>query len=223
MRLIGLEAGKGRHARADVCQGAALSGGFVRGVGLALLSLLLLLESPAAAQSLRETLRARLTRAQGETLSPEKAIAGKSGLYTLRPLLGEWIKVGRDHFHEGTDLSLYGSSIRTSVLVWVDCDGVTIDDRVRFRRLEMRDTVEDLTIEERRVLLAGSLVPVSYARYQGTWDGQDSTTLVATAAQGNVLVEVIGDTTDGPQAVSELQAVISSFELKEGATSCKAS
>ena len=213
MRLIPF--GVGRAPKAN------LYGCIARGVGLVSILLMLVPESPAAGQSLSEILKARLTRAKGETLAPENTIVGESGLYTLRPILGEWVKVGRDHFFEGTDLSLYGSSIRTSVLVWVDCDGESIDERVRFRREDMRDTLDDLTIEERRVLMAGSLVPVSYARYEGTWNDQTSIILVATAAQGDVLVEVIADTTDGAEAVSELQAIIGSFELKEEATSCK--
>lgn len=207
--------GVGRAPKASFC------GSIARGVGLALVLLMLVPETPAAGQSLSELLKARLSRAQGETQPPEDAIVGESRLYTLRPILGEWVKVGRDHFFEGTDLSLYGSSIRTTVLVWVACDGESIDERVRFRREDMRDTLDDLTIEERRVLMAGSLVPVSYARYEGTWNDQASIILVATAAQGEVLVEVIADTTDGAEAVSELQAMIGSFELKQEATSCK--
>lgn len=199
----------------------SLCGCIARGVGLALVLLMLVPEGPAAGQSLTETLKARLTRAKGETQAPEDPIVGESGLYTLRPILGEWVKVGRDHFFEGTDLSLYGSSIRTSVLVWVACDGESIDERVRFRREDMRDTLDNLRIEEHRVLMAGSLVPVSYARYEGTWNDQASTILVATAAQGEVLVEVIADTSDGAEAVTELQAMVRSFELKKEATSCE--
>ena len=213
MRLI--PTGAGRASK------AGFRGRIARGTGLALALLMLVPESPAAGQSLSELLKARLTRAQGETQAPEDAIVGQSGLYTLQPILGEWVKVGRDHFFEGTDLSLYGSSVRTSVLVWVDCDGESIDERVRFRREDMRDTLDDLTIEERRVLMAGSLVPVSYTRYEGTWNDQDSIILVATAAQGEVLVEVIADTTDGAEGVTEVQAIVGSFELKKEATSCE--
>ncbi len=169
------------------------------------------------------SLKTKLTRWQGESLAAKTAITGESGHYTLTTPGDDWVRVGRNQFHEGSDLSLYGPSDKTTVIVWVECDGESINERVRFRRGEMRRAIGGLTIAERRVLAPDPIVPVSYARYQGTRKGRPRTSLVATAVQGEILVEVIAATSEGPAGVPTIQALIDSFRLKEDAESCDAS
>ncbi len=173
----------------------------------------------AVAASL-EQFDAKFDRWRGEALAANQAIAGTSGLYSLTPPDAGWVRVGADHFHEGSDLSLYGPSEDTGILVWIRCDDVSVEDRVRFRRGKKRRAYRDMITEEERRLLPESLLPISFARYSGTWKGRPTTSLVATFAQGEVLVEVIGDSSGGKEEIAAMERMVRSLEPKEDATSC---
>ncbi len=167
-----------------------------------------------------EQLDKKIDRWRGDALEPDQAIAGASSLYTLTPPEAGWVRVGADHFYEGSDLSLYGPSEKTHVLVWIRCEGANVEDRVRFRRGKKGDAFGNMVAEEERRLLPGSLLPISHARYSGTWKGREKTSLVATVVQGEVLVEVIGTSDSVGEERAQMERMVRSLELKEGATSC---
>jgi len=164
-----------------------------------------------------------LARMEGQTLAAGQVVSGENGLYQLTLPNDGWVQVGTDEFYEGSDLSLYGPAEGTRLFVYIDCDGETIDQRVSFRRGRMRSSMGDLAIEERRVLLAESLVPVSYARYTGTRKGAQQTFWVATVAEEDFLVEVLGRIRGGEADQAAAEAFVRSLRLEEGVTSCKKS
>ncbi len=162
----------------------------------------------------------KIDRWRGESLTANLAIAGTSGLYTLTPSEAGWVRVGADHFHADSDLSLYGPSEETHVLIWVRCDGVSVEDRVRFRRRKKRAAYREMRIDEERRLLPESFLPISFARYEGVRNGRTNASLVATVAQGDVMVEVIGTSTGGEEERAAMERMVMSLKLKEDVTSC---
>ena len=163
---------------------------------------------------------AKFDRWRGEPLAANQAVVGSSGLYSLTPPDAGWVRVGADQFYPNSDLSLYGPSEDTHILVWVRCDGVSVEDRVRFRRGKKRGAYRDMVTEEERRLLPESLLPISFARYSGTWKGGPTTSLVATVAQGEVMVEVLGQSTGGEGERAAMERMVRSLKPKEDATSC---
>lgn len=162
-----------------------------------------------------------LDRARGEILAAGQVVSGESGLYLVTPPTAGWVRVGPDDIYKNSDLSLYGPAEGTYLIVYVECDGETIDQRVRFRRGKKRGGLRDLTIDEHRVLLAGSLVPISYTRYSGTRKGARETSWVATVAEEGFLVEVISGTRGGKADQATAEAFAKSLQLEEGVTACK--
>ena len=162
----------------------------------------------------------KLDRWRGEPLAVNQAVVGSSGLYSLTPPDAGWVRVGADQFYPNSDLSLYGPSEDTHILVWVRCDGVSVEDRVRFRRGKKRGAYRDMVTDEERRLLPESLLPISFARYSGTWKGGPTTSLVATFAQGEVMVEVLGQSTGGEGERAAMERMVRSLKPREDATSC---
>lgn len=171
----------------------------------------------------KDLLSRTLDRAKGETLLAGQVVRGESGLYQLTLPTAGWVRVGTDDIHKNSDLSLYGPTEGTYLVVYVKCHNETIDQRVRFRRGRKRDALGYLTIEERRVLLDEALVPISYTRYAGTRKGGPETSWVATVAEEDFLVEVISDTRGGEANQAAAEAFVMSLRLEEGVTSCKKS
>lgn len=159
----------------------------------------------------------------GQSIEASVPVRGVSGLYTLTPPDGDWVRVARDHFGEDTDLSLYNPGHDTKVIAWVLCDGVSVEKRVRFRRGERKKDYDEVRIEERRQLLDRPFVPISYTHYHGTWSGKPALSFAATVAHGDVTVEVIGWTRAVERAGGSLEALVRSLRLKEEATSCDGS
>ena len=60
------------------------------------------------------------------------------------------------------------------------------------------------------------LLPVSFARYSGSWKGRPTTSLVASFAQG----EVIGDSSGGEEEHAAMERRVRSLKPREDATSC---
>ena len=164
-----------------------------------------------------------LNRWMGDTLVASVPIRGESGFYALTPPDGNWVRVDRNHIYEGSDLSLYGPGLETKIVVWTACNGESVEERVDFRRDELKEALERLRIEERRELLTDPFVPVSYAYYRGTWHGAPLLSVVATIAQGNALVEVYGETMFVGGAKDSLEAMVRSLRVEGEAMSCTAS
>ena len=163
-------------------------------------------------------------RANAEALAAGEPVYGASGLYSLTPPDGDWVRVGPDDIHEDSDLALYGVTDDVYVVVYVDCSATSIDERVRLRRNKMRDGTEDLQIVERRVLMAEENLPISSVRYSGrdVDTGVSDVSIVATVTQENFLVEVLGSITGNDQStpVQATESLVKSLRLKEGVTSC---
>lgn len=161
---------------------------------------------------------------QGDTLAASVPIRGESGLYTLTPPDDDWVRVGRDLYYDGTDLSLSGPGHKTTIVVWIKCDGESVEERVRFRRGERKNAFGWAQIEERRELLEKPFVPISYARYHQIWIGiKPIVSFAATIAQGDVLVEVIGETLSAETDGESLEALVRSLQVNVEATSCSGS
>lgn len=161
-----------------------------------------------------------LGRWTGEALAASEPVSGESGLYSLTPPDGDWMRVGNDQFYEGTDLSLLGPGTDTKVFVWVKCNGESIEDRVRFRRGKWDGADGRVDFAERRQLLERPFLPISYVHYEAIWRGTPSLSFVATIAQGDVLVEVIGEAHPESDHRGSMEALVRSLLLDEEATSC---
>jgi hypothetical protein len=163
-------------------------------------------------------------RPDGQAVEAGWPVYGTSDLYSLTPVHPSWVRVGDDDIHEGADLSLYGASSDTYVVVYVRCEDMYLDQRVDFRRGEMRKYMDDITMTERRELLTGSGAPVSYADYRGTEkDGGDPGIWAATTvAEEDFLVEVVGTVGDATEFAAMTQ-LVKSLRLRVGVTSCNES
>ncbi len=161
-------------------------------------------------------------RARGTPIAAGWPVTGVSGLYSLAAPDEGWVRVGEDDIRGGTDLSLYGASAQTTLVVYVECDPLSLDDRVDFRRGKMRQSLTELSISERRVLLPGTAVPVSYAHYDGRAkkDGKRRAWRVATAARDDFLVEVVAGSSGNALERTTMESLVKSLSLRADATSC---
>ena len=161
-------------------------------------------------------------RSGGEALTAGQPVAGESNLFTVTPVTGDWVRMPAASIHEDADLTLYGATDNVYLLAYIKCDGTTIDTRTRFRRGKLREVWSKLELHERRVLTPEMAVPVAYARYSGVHQSSGTRKVfwTVTAAQEDFLVEVIGVIKNEAVAEGEVEALVRSMELREGATSC---
>jgi hypothetical protein len=163
--------------------------------------------------------------AEGQSLAAQQRVTGDRGIYSLSVPDDNWVRVENSAIYEGADLSLYGENAKIWVVVYVDCEDVSLDDRVDFRRKEMRKYSLDMRVHENRTLLSGSSVPVSYALYEGRDkdEGYEVLMAVTTVSEKNFMVEVVGELNDGSSDLAPLEKLVKSLRLKEGVASCKES
>jgi hypothetical protein len=156
------------------------------------------------------------SRSRGETLAAGQVVRGDSGLYTLKIPSSDWKAMPAGEFDEDADLSLYGPTVDTWVVAFVDRGpGWDLDASVDARRDLI--VASDLEVREERRLLPGTLIPVSYAHYRGTDPILgEQVWWVATLVTDDSRIEIVTSTFDAQADEVYLKELIMSLELTIG-------
>lgn len=157
-------------------------------------------------------------RHRGERLDQDARIGGVSGLYTLTVPDYGWVRVPPGTIERGTDLELYGPTVETWAVVRHEArDGRSMDLVVDARRLLIDDDLFDPLSQEVRIM-RDDLMPISYVRYRGRdVIGITQTIWVATLLTDDDVIEVIAGTSEGPLVQGDVERLVKSLTLVEGA------
>lgn len=151
----------------------------------------------------------------GDAVQPNMPTMGPSGGYQLEVRSSDWVRVENGTIAEDADLELVWRSPGTSVIVFALRGDWTMDEIVDFRRNEIQGQVHNLASNERRTLLADSGIPVSHARYTGSFrdGGGRATWWVSTVVTDTAAYEVLGSTMAGPATRREIEQIAKSLRL----------
>ena len=157
-------------------------------------------------------------RHRGERLEQDARIVGVSGLYTLTVPDFGWVRVPPGTIEQETDLELYGPTVETWAVVRHESrDDRDMDMVVDDRRLLIEDDLFSPSSKEVRIMRE-DLTPISYVRYRGRdVIGISQTIWVATLLTEDIVIEVIAGTTEGPLVQGDIERLVKSLALVEGA------
>lgn len=155
-----------------------------------------------------------LQRWQGERLQASGAVQGASRLYSVTPAFDGWVRMPPGSVEQDADLELYGPTSDTMAVAYVlTGNGRSVDEVVDTRRALIEADLNDFTVEEFRVILPDSFLPVSYARYEGNalLGTERQVWWVATIAGKSATVEVIARTTQAAGEMDNIEALVRSL------------
>jgi len=157
-------------------------------------------------------------RQQGQALARGDHVAGNSGAYQLLIPQAGWAKLIPGTLSEDADLELMGTSSTTYVIGYVgDALNVSMDDFVANRRALIREDWPEVKVTEERRLLPGTIVPVSFARYESTDLNVLGTTfiLVTTVIADGKTIEIVGATESIDSHLPQVEAITKSVLLTQ--------
>ena len=159
-----------------------------------------------------------IDRQQGQALARGAHVAGSSGAYQLLIPEDGWAKLKPGRLSEDADLELMGTSSTTYVIGYVgEALNVSMDDFVANRRALIREDWPEVKVTEERRLLPGTIVPVSFARYESTDLDVLGTTfiLVTTVVADGKTIEIVGATESIDSHLPQIEAITKSVRLTQ--------
>ncbi len=124
------------------------------------------------------------------------SVSGSAGIYTLQIRDPNWMRIAPNTVGNDTDFELFDPDTESWVIVFLTHDSDwTIDDMVDYRRNAISKADHLLSSSEERVILPGSEIVVSYARYrqEDSESGELLVGWVASVVLECVAIEVYGE------------------------------